>query len=72
MKRNSINYVIVKRPSKVFENSFLKNGILEFRSVALIVSILSNFSNDNMVQYLNTISKKCLLRFFVKIFENCH
>ena len=26
----SVHYFIVKRSSKIFENSFLKNGILEF------------------------------------------
>ena len=29
--------------SKIFESSFLKNGLLEFRSKAIIVSILFNF-----------------------------
>ena len=32
--------------AKILKNSFLKNGILEFRSEALIVSILINSSND--------------------------
>jgi len=33
---SSVNYVIVKRYSKIFENSFLKNGIIEFRSEVFI------------------------------------
>ena len=41
------NYVIVKRSSKIFKNSFLKNGKLEFWSKALIISILTYSSNYN-------------------------
>ena len=37
---------------KIFENSFLKNGILEFWSEAPIVSILTHSSNDNYVNNL--------------------
>ena len=40
---------MVKRSSKIFEDSSLKNGILEFWSEALIVSILTYYSNDNYV-----------------------
>ena len=36
-----------------FENSFLKNGILEFESEPHIVSNLNNSSNGNYVQYEN-------------------
>ena len=36
------NNVKVKNSWKIFENSFLKNGIAEFRSEALLVSILTN------------------------------
>ena len=32
---------------EIFANSFLTNGILEFRSEALFFSILSYASNDN-------------------------
>ena len=49
------NYVIVKRSSKIFKNSFLKNGILEFRSKALIISILTYFLNDDKVHIKNMI-----------------
>ena len=42
-----VNNVIVKRSSKIFEDSFLKNGILEFWSETLIVPILMYSSNDN-------------------------
>ena len=38
-----------------FENSFLKNDILEFWSWTLIVSILTYSSNDNSVHNQNMI-----------------
>ena len=38
-----VNYVIVKKSSKIFENSFLTNGIFEFWSEALIVFISNYF-----------------------------
>ena len=44
---NILNNLIVKMSSKIFENSFLKNGILEFRSEALIVYIWTHFWNDD-------------------------
>ena len=43
-----VTYVIVKT-MKIFENSFLKNGILAYWSEALIDSILSYSSDDNYV-----------------------
>ena len=39
----SENDVILKRSSKIFENSFLKNGLLEFQSRALFVSLRPGF-----------------------------
>ena len=50
----------------IFENSFLKNGIFEFWSDAVIVSILTNSSNENEVYYQTMNSKKSLLRIFTK------
>ena len=35
-----------KKVLEILENSFLKNGILEFRSEALIVSFLTYCSNN--------------------------
>ena len=43
--------------SKIFENSFLKNGILELRSKALIISILIYSSNDKIRQLLDKITR---------------
>ena len=43
----SVNYFIVKRSSKIFENSFLKNGMLEFLSEAFTIFILTYSSNDD-------------------------
>ena len=51
------NFVIVKRSSKIFEKSFLKNAILEFWWEALIVSIVTNSSNDN---YVNEVLRKIM------------
>ena len=48
-----MNYVIVKRSSKVFEYSFLKNGILEF---------LSNAFFDEKLRKLSLILKVVLLK----------
>ena len=42
-----VNNVIFKKATKIFENSFLKNGELEFSSKALIISILKVSLNDN-------------------------
>ena len=44
-----VNYVIVKKSSKTFENSFLKNSIIDLWSEALIVSILTYSSNENFL-----------------------
>ena len=41
------------RSSKIFENSFLKNGFLEFWTKVLIVSILTYPFNDNQVHNKN-------------------
>ena len=62
----SVNYVIAKRSSKFFENSFLKNGILEFRSEALIVFILTYSSKDNYVHNQNMIFTKVVITKFHK------
>ena len=43
------NNVIVKSSSKIIENLFLKNGILEFWSQALVVTISTYSSNYNKV-----------------------
>ena len=40
---------------KIFENSFLKNGILGFRFEALFVSILTYASNENYDHNQNMI-----------------
>ena len=59
-----MNYVIVKRSSKIFENSFLKNGILEFWSESLFVSILTYASNDNKDHSQNMIFTKIVMTKF--------
>ena len=55
------NNVIVKRSSEIIENSFLKKGILEFCSEAVIVSILIHSSNFNYDHNQNTIYAKILI-----------
>ena len=50
-----MNKVIVKRSSKIFENSFLKNGILEFLSAAqkimkkFVIYVLEQNSDDEKI-----------------------
>ena len=44
--------------TKIPENSFLKNGINEFRFEALIVSIVTFFSNGIYVHTQNKIFQK--------------
>ena len=51
-------YATVKRSSKSFENSFLKNGILEFVSEATFVSILTYSSNDSYVHKQQLVFRK--------------
>ena len=50
----------------MFENSFLKNGVLEFWSKALIASILTYSSNDNEVHNQNMISTKVVFTNFCR------
>ena len=68
----SLNYVVVKSYFKIFENSFLKNGLLELLSEALIVSILTHSSNDNNVHNNITIETKIVITNFKTLaFEIC-
>ena len=60
----SENYVILTKSPKIFQNSLLKNDILEFSSEALIVSILINSSNDNHVRYQNLTFTKIVITNF--------
>ena len=53
-----VNHVSVKRFSKIFGYSFLKNTILEFRFELLISSILSYSSNDTYDHKLRLKSLK--------------
>ena len=64
---NSVNYVIVKRSSKILENSFLKNGILEFWAETEIVSILRCSSKDYDVHNQNMIYAKIVITKFYEI-----
>ena len=66
------NYVIVKKSSKIYGNSFRKNRLLEFWSKALIASILKLFKNEDYAHYQNMISRKSLLRIIAENYENCH
>ena len=49
---------------KIFDNSFLKNAILEFGSEALTVSIYAYSLNDDEVHNKNMISTKIVIRNF--------
>ena len=55
---------MVKRASKIFENSFLKNAILKFRSEALGVSFLTISSNENQDYDQNMISMRIIITNF--------
>ena len=67
----SIRSFNVKRSSKFFENSFLKNSIVEFWFEAL-VSILTHSSNDNQFHKQNIISTKIVIMNFSQNKLNCH
>ena len=60
----NFNHVIVKSVERIFENSFFKNGKLEFWSEALISYILSYSSNDNLVHNQNMIYTKIVFTNF--------
>ena len=46
-----MNFIIVKRSSKIFENSFLKNGILEFST-----KNITNFREKLQKNFINDLS----------------
>ena len=50
-----------EKSSKIFEDSFLKNGILESWSEAVNVSFLSYSSNENSVNDQDMIFTKCVI-----------
>ena len=52
--------------SKIFENSFLKNGILELGSETIIVSIFIDSSTDKYVHNTKMISTKIVITVFRK------
>ena len=58
--------------SKIFESSFLKNGLLEFRSKAIIVSMLEYSWNNNEVHYKNIILTRIVMTIFEKYYVNCN
>ena len=64
------NRVIVKISFKSLKNSFLKNGIIEFWSETLIVSISTYSSNDNYFDNQNEISTKIVITNFCVIIFN--
>ena len=50
---------------QTFKNSFLKNGILQFWSGALIIKCIStHFSDENYVHNQNMIPKKIVITNF--------
>ena len=55
-----------KKSSKIFVNSFLKNGIVEFLSKALILSILiySLYDNQNINYIAQIIADELVFRRF--------
>ena len=56
---------------KIFENSFLKKGILEFLSEALKIAIWIYSSKDNEIPDQNVIYPKIVITSFRKEFKKC-